>query len=192
MSTVDDYYKELAARPQPNKDKLSNLQTKQDPQDMSPADGGEGYVGSNTGAATGFDYVEGKKGSVESRPIWSEQSSTMNVTDNSGSQDGNEQMAGSDSTDEFASYKRVQSDEGLPQTYRNSEGASDAGPTGSDEPDKNGTFGRLGGKGSSSYKTDLNVKSIPGSEAGDHDMDMPTTEFTHKTGGGAPLFKHRG
>ena len=169
-----DYLDEGKSQGGINKKKLSNLQTDQTGLEESPAEGGEGYVGGNPNASTmGFDYVTGKKGYSTDKPIWSQQSSMMGVTDNTGSQDGDESFGGQDSTDEKASYKKVQMDEGLPQTYRRSAGAGDAGPSGSDEPD---------GEGLGVNQVNPDTQTI-GSE-------MPQTEFTHESGGGAPLFKH--
>jgi len=152
----------------------------------APAEGGEGYVGSNTGPKLGMNVVSGKKGSVTSKPVWSMTSSFKgDEKDNSGSEDIQIHPAGTDSTDEYATYKKPQNDEGLVQTYRDSKGAGDAGPGGSDEPDKTG--GEFPG-GSNQGNPD--TQSVPSSSSGDHDMsEMPQTEFTHNHGGGAPLFK---
>lgn len=159
---------------------LPNGQSRQPAQDLSPADGADGFVGSNTGPALGMNVVSGKKGYSKDMPIWSQQSSTMGVKDNTGSQDGNESFGGQDSTDELATYKKPQTDEGLIQTYRTADGAGDAGPVGSDEPE---------GRGIGEVNPD--TQSTPGTDSGDHSMsDMPQTEFTHNSGGGAPLFKH--
>ena len=157
-------------------DQYTNGQTKQPSTDLSPADGGNGFVGSNTGSQVGMKMVEGQKGYTTDRPIWNTQSSFMGVKDNTGSQDGDESFGGQDPTDEYASYKKIQTDEGLPQTYRTAKGAGDAGMTGSDEPDKNGTFGKMADGGAI-----LQNQKI-GSE-------MPKTEFTDSEGGGAPLWK---
>jgi len=169
-----DYLDEGASQGGINKKKLSNLQTDQTGMDESPAEGGEGYVGGNSNASSvGFDYVTGKKGSVTNKPIWSQQSSVMGITDNAGSEDGDAKGINGlqDSTDENASYKRVQTDEGLPQTYRNSAGAGDAGVVDSDEPDSRG----------------VNEVRPDTQKIG---AEMPQTKFTSNDGGGAPLFKH--
>lgn len=146
--------------------------TRQQSQVDSPAEGGDGYVGSNTGPKMGIEVVSGKKGSVTDKPVWSTQSSMMGVQDNSGSEDGDESNAGSDSTDEKASYKKVQTDEGLPQTWRTSSGAGDAGPA--DQVDVPSTQGNP------------DTQGLGEGEA----SEMPQTEFTENEGGGAPLFKH--
>lgn len=195
MADVDDYYKDLAARPKPNYDRNPNFQIKQDPLELSPADGSDGFVGSNTGEVSGLKVVSGKTGYSKDMPVWEEQSSMMGVKDNTGSEDGDAKgiEGDTDSTDEMATWKRPQQDEGMIQTYRDSKGAGDAGPTGSDEPDQSGgAFQGMGGKGPASYKTQENTQSVPDSSAGDHDMDMPQTEFTSTDGGGAPKFKHGG
>ena len=175
MSNVDDYYKELAARPKPNYDRLPNLQTKQSVQNLPPAEGSEGYIGAETGPAIGLDVVEGKKGYSEDRPIWNE----ISTGDNADMAAPATKFGGQDSTDEFADYKRPQTDEGLPQTYRDSVGAGDAGPAMSDEM-------------SEPTGPRPETQSVPSSDAGDHEIDMPQTEHTHAYGGGAPLFKHKG
>lgn len=160
-----------------NKDKLNNLQTKQAPHDLSPADGGEGFVGSNTGKPVGFDYVDGKKGSVTSRPIWSEQSSGADQDTGAPAVS----FGGQDSTDEKAPYKKVQTDEGLPQTFRSSAGAGDAGPAGSDSGETM--------TGQSDLHGQPDTQSVPSADDGEHELDMPQTQFTSNDGGGAPLFK---
>jgi hypothetical protein len=186
---LDNVSGDAGSRPTQN----SNLQTKQDGLEPSPADGGEGYIGGNSNAGpVGFDFVTGKKGSSTSKPVWSQQTPMEHESE---TDDGAPPLAASasDSTDENADYKDVQTDEGLPQTYRTSKGAGDAGPSGSDEPDSDATYGRLGGKGGSSYDTDINAQAPGSSDDGDHSMnDMPTTEFTGREGGGAPLWKHKG
>ncbi len=152
---------------------LSNGQSRQPAQNLPPSEGGDGgYVGSNTGPVLGMKMISGKKGYSEDHPIWSEQSSMMGVKDNTGSADGDAKgiQGEQDSTDEFATYKKPQTDEGLLQTFRNSEGAGDAGPSGSDEPE---------GRGMGEVNED--TQKI-GSE-------MPQTEFTSNEGGGAPLWK---
>lgn len=168
-------------------DQWSNMQIKQPPHDLSPADGGNGFVGSNTGAGIGLQMVEGKKGSVTSKAIWKTPFTDVNTNDGS----GDVKFGGQDSTDEYASYKKPQSDEGLLQTYRDSKGAGDAGPTGSDEPDQSGgVFQGQGGKGPRSYNTQDNVPSHPSPEEGEESFsDMPQTDFTHSDGGGAPRWK---
>lgn len=165
-----------------------NGQSRQPSTDLSPADGGDGFIGSNTGPALGLQMVEGKKGSVTSKAIWN---TSFTEPDNSGSEDNTFKSAGQDSTDEYATYKKPQEDEGLPQTYRDSKGAGDAGPAGSDEPDQSGgVFQGMGGKGPRSYDTQINDQSVSDSSAGDHSMsDMPQTDFTHTDGGGAPRWK---
>ena len=193
---VDDYYRALSKRRPPNYSKTMNLQTKQASLDLAPVDGSEGYVGSNTGPAPAFNYITGKKGFSEDMPVWGEISSNEKLKDEAGSSDADDAKDighGEDSRDEFASWKYVQGDEGLPQTHVTSKGAGDAGTDYSDEPDKNGTFGRMGGKGKESYRTDLNTQSIPSDESGDTDTDsLPKTIITDEDGGGAPLFKFSG
>lgn len=163
-------------------DQWSNMQIKQPPHDLSPADGGNGFVGSNTGAGIGLQMVEGKKGSVTSKPIWSQQ--TDYVNNGAGSPD--DRPSGQDPTDEFAPYKKIQTDEGLPQTFRTSKGAGDAGPSGSDEPDRaGGVFGKGG-----SNQGHPDTQDHPSPEEGEASFsDMPQTEFTHNDGGGAPRWK---
>lgn len=187
-----DYLDDVSKDSGGNKKKLSNLQVDQDGMDESPVEGGEGFVGGAPNASSvGFAYITGKKGSTESRPIWGEQTDYTHSKTNSGSEDTTVTPAGSDSTDEKAPYKKVQTDEGLPQTFRTAEGAGDAGASGSDEPDQDGSFGRLGGMGSSSYSEDRNAQSVPsGATSGDTEIEMPMTDFTSREGGGAPLFKH--
>lgn len=167
----------------------ANGQSKMPSNDLSPADGGDGFIGSNTGERLGLSMIEGKKGSVTSRPIWGEQSSFTGVKENTGS--GDVSFGGQDSTDEFAPYKKIQTDEGLPQTFRDSKGAGDAGASGSDEPDQTGgVFQGQGGSGPRSYNTQDNEPSHPPMTEGPHEMsDMPQTDFTHTDGGGAPHWK---
>lgn len=193
---VDSYYRALSARRPPNYSKNPNLQAKQAPLELAPVDGGEGFVGSNTGPAVGFSYITGKKGFSEDVPVWEEVSTFKDYPDMTGSTTPNGRdikPAGEDSRDEFASWKHVQTDEGLPQTYWKAGGAGDGTPPDSDDPDTNGTFGRLGGKGAASYRTDLNVQDIPSDESGNTDTDsLPQTVFTDMGGSGAPKFKFSG
>lgn len=193
---VDDYYRSLSQRRPPNYSKTANLQTKQAPLDLAPVDGGDGFIGSDTGPTVNFNYITGKKGYSEDLPIWKEVSSHTDYGDESGSSDMDDASAvthGEDSRDEFADWKRVKSDEGLPQTHVDSFGAGDGGPSGSDEPDVKGSFGRMGGKGSNSYNTDLNVQDVPSADSGDKDSsELPQTLFTHASGEGAPMFKFSG
>ncbi len=193
---VDSYYRALSERRPPNYSKNMNLQTKQAPLDLAPVDGGEGFIGSNTGPNVGFNYITGKKGFSEDVPVWEEVSTFEDYPDQTGSTTSDSRdikPAGEDSRDEFADWKHVQGDEGLPQTFWKAGGAGDGTPANSDEPDQNGTFGRLGGMGKESYMTDLNTQKIPSDESGDYDTnDLPTTEITGKDGGGAPLFKFSG
>lgn len=191
-----DYLDDVSKKTPINKGRQNNLQVEQEGYPSSPAEGSGGFVGGNSNAGSvGFDYVTGKSGSVTNKPLWSTQSSIMGINDNAGSGDADEKgiQGMQDSTDQYAPYKRVQMDEGLPQTFRKSTGAGDASPAGADEPDQgNGAFGRLASK-SGNYKTDLNLQGVPSSDAGDHELsDMPQTEYTQKYGGGAPLFKHQG
>lgn len=166
-----------------------NMQTKQPSTDLSPADGGDGFVGSNTGPSLGLNMVTGKNGSVKSMSVWDRQTDYTRENTNEGS--GDVKFGGQDSTDEFASYKKIQNDEGLPQTYRDSKGAGDAGVTGSDEPDQSGgVFQGQGGKGPRSYNTQDNEPPHPPMTEGPHSMsEMPQTDFTSSDGGGAPLWK---
>lgn len=184
---LDSVSKDEGSKPQPT----SNLQTKQSGMDPSPAEGGEGFVGGNPNASTvGFDYVTGKKGYSEDRSVSSvgESSFKYGEKDNTGTSDAQIEPSGSDSTDEKASYKHTQYDEGLPQTWRTSFGAGDAGPSGSDEPDKAGLFAGVGDGGG---KPD--TQSVPSASSGDHELNgMPQTEVTGLGGGGAPHFKHGG
>lgn len=148
----------------------ANLQAKQEGIDDSPADGGEGYTGGNTNAGpVGFDYVTGKKGTVKSQPIWSQQTDGTE-----GSFAPEVTPAGSDSTDENASYKDVQTEEGLPQTWRTSSGAGDAGPA---------------DQVSVSTETSSDAQDVPSGSEGVSELAMPQTEFTHQEGSGAPKFK---
>lgn len=187
---LDSVSKDSGSKPSLN----SQMHVEQKGNVDMPADGGEGYVGGNSNAsAFGMKYVTGKSGYSEDRPIIENTSFAPGDKDNTGTGDSQISAAGSDSTDEKASYKKVQMDEGLPQTYRNSAGAGDAGPAGSDEPDMDRVFGSdKRSPNDGNYATDLNTQSVPSSDAGDHDMDMPQTEFTSKGGSGAPYFKHRG
>jgi len=149
--------------------------------DLAPTDGANGFVGSETGPALGMKVIEGKRGTVESRSLDSI------VTSSGGPQTsgadtatpGLDRMMGQDPTDEKATYKRIQNDEDLPQTFRSSRGAGDAGPAGSDEPDKEGLFDGVGDGGAK-----LDVQHIG--------VEMPQTGFTDVEGGGAPKFKHSG
>lgn len=159
-------------------DQWTNMQAKQPSTELDPADGGGGFVGSNVGSMPGMKMVEGKKGSVTPRDIWSAQTDFTKVNANTGSGDVN--FGGQDSTDESAPYKKVQTDEGLPQTFRTSAGAGDAGPSGSDEPDARGV-----------NEINPDTQNHPSPNDGEESFsDMPQTEFTHNDGGGAPRFKH--
>lgn len=163
-------------------DSWGNGQVKQNGGDLSPVDGSDGFIGANTGAAMGMKMITGKNGSVTSRPIWSERSS--------GADQGQAaepiSFGGQDSTDEMAPYKKVQTDEGLPQTYRTSKGAGDAGTSDSDEPD---SAGGVFGKGETN-QGNPDTQNHPSPTDGDAKFsDMPQTEFTHNDGGGAPYFK---
>jgi hypothetical protein len=188
MAKDTQTYRESEGSPQ---GRYNNGQIKQAAgQELSPVDGADGYVGSNTGPALGLKIVSGKKGYSTDRPIWSEQSSTMGLKDNAGSEDGDEAgiQGKTWDTSEKASYKKIQTDEGFPQTWPTAKGAGDAGTTESDEPDKEGVFGSVGDGGG-----EPDTQSVPGSGAGEHTMsDMPQTEFTHLHGGGAPRFKFSG
>ena len=160
----------------------SNAQVEQLGLDRSPAEGGQGYVGGNTNASTlGLDYVTGKKGTVTDKSIWGagETSFKYDAKDNSGTGDSQIKPAATESTEESDPAKFPQKDQGLPQTYRSSYGAGDAGPEGSDEPDKEGLFDGVGDGGAK-----IDTQHI-GSE-------MPQTGFTSVEGGGAPKFKHAG
>lgn len=161
-----------------------NGQTRQPSTDLSPADGGDGFIGSNTGERLGLQMVEGKRGTVTSKAIWSSSGDEAQAAPPVS-------FGGQDSTDENASYKKIQTDEGLPQTFRTSFGAGDAGQVGSDEPDQgSGTLQGIGGKGPASYQTQINDQKVTDDSAGPHSMsDMPQTEFTHSDGGGAPRWK---
>lgn len=187
-SDVDDYYAALGRRPDPNYDRNSNLQIKQAPHDLSPADGGEGFVGSNTGPDVGLTVIQGKKGYSQNLPVWEQKSTFTDYQDNTGSTGNTFGNPGEDSRDEFATWKRPQTDEGLPQTYRSADGAGDAGPSGSDEPDKEGLFGSKKDGGGNP-----DTQSIPSSDSGGHELGaMPQTNFTDNDGGGAPKFKFSG
>lgn len=159
-----------------------NGQSRQPSTELSPADGGEGFIGSNTGPALGLKMVEGKKGTVTSKPIWGDTS----TGDTAGESAEPVKFGGQDSTDEFSSYKKIQTDEGLPQTFRTSAGAGDAGTAGSDEPDRvGGVFGKGG-----SNQGHPDTQNHPSPSDGDASFsDMPQTEFTHNDGGGAPRWK---
>lgn len=170
---------------------LSNGQSRMPAMDLPPSEGGsDGFVGSNTGPALGLNMITGKNGSVKSMSVWDRQTDFTGANSNTGS--GDVSFGGQDSTDEFAPYKKVQTDEGLPQTFRDSEGAGDAGPDNSDEPDQSGgVFQGQGGKGPRSYNTQDNEPEHPSMTEGQHSMsDMPQTDFTHTDGGGAPRWKH--
>ena len=150
-------------------------QTLQQSNDLSPVDGGEGFVGSNTGSALGLRVESGKTGYSKDYPIWDQQSSTMGIADNAGSSDADEGGIQDlqDSRDEKADWKRVDTSEGLPQTaYTN---AGNGGAPDLDAGDKS---------------VDLNTQSVPSATAGEkNSSDMPQTEFTHNDGGGAPIWK---
>jgi hypothetical protein len=192
---VDGYYRSLSQRRPPNYSKNANLQAKQAPLDLAPVDGGDGFVGSNTGPAVNFNYITGKKGFSEDMPVWEEVSSFKDYPDMTGSTTPDQKdikPAGEDSRDEFAPWKHVETDEGFPQTAYTATPNGGTPPV-NDEPDQDGIFGHMGGSGKTSYKTDLNVQSIPSDESGDTDTtSLPTTEFTHNDGGGAPIFKFSG
>jgi hypothetical protein len=158
------------------KDRLKNGQVNQDTQDLSPVDGADGFIGAETGTQPGLKVVSGKQGYSTDRPIWNQQSSFTNTQDNTGSTGNALSNGGQDSTDEYASYKKIQTDEGLPQTWRTSDGAGDAGPTDSDEPESHGANPNAARE---------NTQNV--SEGGM--SDMPQTEFTRVEGGGAPLYK---
>lgn len=168
---------------------LSNGQSKLPAMDLPPVEGNGGFLGSNTGPSLGLTMVEGKRGSVSASSVWDKQTDFTRENSNTGS--GDVGFGGQDSTDEKAPYKHVQTDEGLPQTFRDSKGAGDAGPIGSDEPDHScGTFQGQGGKGPRSYNTQDNEPPHPPMTEGPHEMsDMPQTDFTHTDGGGAPKWK---
>lgn len=174
-------YREDEGRPT---DQYSNGQVKQPSSDMSPAEGGDGYVGSNTGPDLGLNMVTGKKGYSQNMPIWEQKSSFTDYQDNTGSTGNAFDFPGQDPTDEKASYKKIQTDEGLPQTFRDSAGSGDASPAGADEPDARGV------KPSTVYE---HTQSVPSADAGDHQLsDFPQTEYTNIGNGGAPAFKFSG
>ena len=177
---VDTYYRELSKRRPPNYSKTPSLQTKQAPLDLAPVDGGDGFVGSNTGPAVGFNYITGKKGFSEDVPVWEEVSTFKDYPDATGSTtpDAKDIAPGAeDSRDEFAPWKHVDGSAGQPQTAftKVKEGGSSAeqeGVDGGGNPD---------------------TQSIPDAESGDTDMaELPTTEYTHNDNGGAPAFKFAG
>lgn len=176
---VDTYYRELSKRRPPNYSKTPSLQTKQAPLDLAPVDGGDGFVGSETGPNVGFNYITGKKGFSEDVPVWEEVSSFTEYKDNSGSTDMDDQSVthAEDSRDEMAPWKHVETKAGQPQTAFThiKEGGSSAdqsGEEGGGNPD---------------------TQEIPSAESGDSDTpEMPVTEFTHSDPGGAPAFKFSG
>jgi hypothetical protein len=179
-SDVDDYYRSLAARPAPNRSKNSNLQTDQAPHDLSPADGGDGFIGSETGPEVGFDYVTGKKGYTQDKPIWDKQSSFTDYPDNAGSDLAKDVSHEEDSRDEKAPWKKVDTSEGLPQTGRTNQSHEGV-------PLENLSARDDGGG-------NPDTQSVPSAESpGDKEFsDMPQTDFTSQDGGGAPQFKHSG
>lgn len=196
---VGDYYAELSKRRAPNYDKNANLQTKQAPYDLPPADGGEGFVGSNTGPAVNFNYIAGKKGFSKDMDIWSVESSFSNgYPDNTGSTVNTNPNMGDpgiipsteDSRDEFAPWKLTQGDEGLPQTAY-TDITNGGTPIKDSEPDANGILGQKDGGGNP------DTQDFPSSvESGNRDFSsLPQTEFTttnSNDGGGAPRFKFAG
>ncbi len=176
---VDGYYRSLSERRPPNYSKNANLQVKQSPLELAPVDGGDGFVGSNTGPAVNFNYITGKKGYSEDVPVWEEKSSFTEYRDNSGSADMDDDSVthAEDSRDEFAPWKHVKTDKGFPQTAFSDvkEGGASSDNEGSNE----------GGN--------PDTQPIPSADSGDKDSsDMPKTEFTDNDGGGAPLFKFSG
>lgn len=150
---------------------LPNGQSRQVGQSMPPVEGAEGFTGADSGPALGVQMIEGKKGTVSDRPIWSQQSSGA---DQDTAAPSPLKFGGQDSTDEYASYKKPQQNEGIIQTFRTSAGAGDAGTAGSDEPDST----------SQPENIELNTQKIG--------VEMPQTLFTDQEGGGAPKFKHGG
>jgi len=179
-----------------------NLQTVQKGMDASPAEGGEGYVGGNTNASSipAMEFVTGKKGSVESRPVWSagETSFKYDEKDNSGT--GDETLVPNPldgSTDEGNSRFHVQDAHGLPRTWRTSSGAGDAGPypgaanephsnldaSGSEDTGEGFEFLEKASKSGKPVNPKQQQKQpVPEATEGDHDMDLPQTEFTHFKG----------
>jgi hypothetical protein len=177
---VDTYYRELSKRRPPNYDKTMNLQTKQAPLDLAPVDGGEGFIGSNTGPAVGFNYITGKKGFSEDMPVFDEVTSFKGYPDSTGSTTPNAKdiEPGTEySRDEFADWKHVEGKSGFPQTQF----------THVDEGGASMNNDGVNGGGNP------NTQPIPSADSGDSDMsDLPVTEFTTNDGGGAPLFKFAG
>jgi hypothetical protein len=164
---------------------------------MPPSEGGDGFIGSNTGPAVNFSYITGKKGFTEDKGIWDIESSFKNeYPDNTGStmhSDPNQGdpgivNAGEDSRDEFAPWKYTQGDEGQPQTYYTNTPNGGTPPM-NDEPE-DGIFPN----GEKSNQGHPDTQGYPGSmESGNRDFtELPTTEFTHNDGGGAPTFKFAG
>jgi hypothetical protein len=198
-----DYLDDVSKDSGGNKKKLSNLQVNQTGMDESPAEGGEGFVGGNPNAsAVGFDYVTGKKGYSESRPIWGERTDNEARTGAS-DPDPSQNPAGVDSTEEGASWANVDNANGMPRTHMSNEGASSAdSSTDSPEDEPASTFGSTekdpGGFGylEAAAKTGKPVNESqeaiephPTPDQGDESFsDMPQTEYT-SSGDGAPAFK---
>ena len=130
----------------------------------SPAQGGDGFVGSNTGPAVGIKVIQGKNPTIESRSVDSIRTSSGQDQDTAAPSPL--RFEGQDSTDEKATYKDVQNKEGLPQTWRTSKGAGDAGPA---------------------DQVSVNTETSPDTEK--IGSEMPQTNFTYEEGSGAPRFK---
>lgn len=179
-SDVGDYYSQLGKRPDPNYDRNPNLQIKQAPLDLSPADGGEGFVGSNTGPDVGLNVISGKKGYSENLPVWSQQSSFTDYHDGTGSEGNIIEVPEQDSRDEKADWKHPVTDNGMPQTSRTKADSGGAPLDNFDARDEGGG--------------NPNTQSTPSGDAGNKPMmpEMPKTEFTDNDGGGAPRFKFSG
>lgn len=173
---VDDYYGELSERRPPNYSKNANLQTKQAPLDLAPVDGGDGFIGSNTGPAVNFAYITGKKGMTEDVPVWEHQTTHTDMQDNSGSANPKDIPHEEFDRDEFADWKHVETKADLPITHYTKDSNDGV-------PDANRDARDSGGG-------NPDTQSIPGVESGESDTpEMPTTERTFAAGDGVPVFK---
>jgi hypothetical protein len=144
--------------------------SRQPSQNLDPQEGADGFVGSNTGPTLGIKVIQGKNPTIESRSVDSIQRSSGENQDTAAPSPL--RFEGQDSTDEKASYKDIQMERGLPRTFRNANGAGDAGPTDSDEADN--------------YTGSPDLQKPDTQKIG---SEMPQTKYTDEDGGGAPKFK---
>lgn len=206
---LDEVSKDAGSKPS----QTANLATKQKGFEPAPVDGGEGFIGGNDNASSvGMNFVTGKKGSVESRPIWSEQTGDNDETFSQQKAGDSEPMptrenTGTDSTEEGADWAHTEESQDLPKTFWGNKGAGtgdsstdspESNPKsylGSQEKDKEG-FAYLEEAAKSGKPVNVEEESIephPTPESGDESFsDMPQTENTSMFGDGAPRFKHRG